>query len=126
MTIVVVLSAVSALVLVAAGAALIATATETEVHDAMALDSPGAVRATGAVVGLLGVVEGVMVVLLARGREFARSAFGVFNTVHVATAVYGLLALRDLEASSVSALTLPVIVLWFLYGDERSVAFFDA
>jgi hypothetical protein len=113
-----------ALLFVLAGLALVLAGPDADFEGTIDLE-PGTVRVGGGVLMTVGVVEGVLAVLVARGSDAARSVFAVLQTVHVATAVYGLAALRDVRAESVWALVLPVLVLWLLYGSSSTAEFFD-
>jgi hypothetical protein len=123
-TIVAVMALLQAVLLVLVGLALVLAGPDADVEGTIGL-TPGTVRPGGAVLMTVGVVEGVLAVLLARGSDAVRSAFAALQTVHVATAVYGLAALRDVRAESVWALLLPVLVLWLLYGSAATTEFFE-
>lgn len=109
--------------LVVIGVALAAGSGDHEVRAELDA-SPTALVVAGVVVALIGLVNGVLAVLLGKGREGARTFFGVLNVFQVALAVFVLVGQRDLEFDSIWGLALPVVVLWFLYGSRATQEYF--
>lgn len=122
-TIVVGIGLFQSLLLALAGIAMIALRGEAEAQADFEA-GPAALVGAGALLIALAVLGSTLALLLARGSDRVRSLFGLVNAIEVAAAVYSLVALRDLRAESVWALVLPVAVLWFLYGSERTQEFF--
>lgn len=122
-TAVVVLTLLQAAFILLVGLALVLAASSVDMGDEVDL-TPSELQIVGGVVIAVGLVEAVLSVLLARGSEKARSVFGAIQTVHVATAVYALIALRDVALQGIWGLALSVLVLWLLYGSDQVAGFF--
>lgn len=114
----------------AAAAILLYARTDPDLIDLMADNDPVISEATllaaALVVGLFGVVNLVLAILLAAGNRIVRAIYAVVATVQITAATYGLVALRDIRATAIVALAYPIAVIWLLYGSKRSVRFFES
>lgn len=128
--IVVVLGLLQGLGALAAAGILLYARSDPELLELIAEEDPGlsdtALLALGLTVGVVGLVNTVFAILLAAGSNFVRAIYAAIATLEIATATYGLVAVRDLRAAAVVALLYPVATVWLLYGSKRSVRFFES
>lgn len=80
--------------------------------------------------GIGAVIGGCLIVLfaalLARGSSFVRWAFGIVTMINVSFAVWGLFALHgQQQITAAFTLVFGLIVLWILFGSERTDRFFE-
>ena len=73
---------------------------------------------------VIGVAQAALTLGLAFRSTFARTVFGVLATVQAATAVYGLVALREVREGGAVGFAVAAAVLWFLYGTDETQAYF--
>ncbi len=71
-----------------------------------------------ALVQLLGAIG------LYRGNARIRTLYGVVATLQIGSAVYAMVALRNVQGPSLVVLSIAVGIEWFLYGSERTQEFF--
>ncbi len=65
-------------------------------------------------------------VMLGRGSSFVRWAYGIIVMINTAFAVWGLFALHgQQQLTAAFTLVFGVIVLWILFGSERTDRFFE-
>ena len=55
---------------------------------------------------------------LSRGNARVRTLYGVVATLQIGSAVYALVALRNVQIPSLIVLSIAVAIEWFLYGSE--------
>lgn len=121
----VVMVVLESLLLVAIGAlVLVATRTSSDDMTGLAIDE-SQLLVVGGVVAAVGLAQLALVFLLGRGSEIARSWFGAFAVLKVATGVYSTVALREFEPAAIAPLVLAVLVLWLLYGSDQTQEFFQ-
>lgn len=119
----VVLSLVQSALLVAAGALVIAARRERDVADAFEVAASD-LTVVGVALVALGLVQALLAVGLARGRDGVRTVFAVIATLQIAPAVYSLVALQDVRSGGITSVAISLGVLWLLYGSPRSQEFF--
>lgn len=119
----VLLGMVQAVLLVGLGIAVLLVGDRDAIADALEVDLADVALAGGLLVAI-GLLQALVAVGLASGRELMRSVVGVVATVELAPAVYALVALQEVRAAGVVSMVLSVGVLWLLYGSNRSQAFF--
>jgi hypothetical protein len=122
-TVLVVLGALQAVLLLLVGGLLIAVRDEPDVAAAIEVSQAG-VSVAGAMLIVLGLVRLALAVALGRGSELVRSLMAAVATIQTGTAVYSLVAMRDIRLAVVWPLTLAVIELWLLYGSAGAQEFF--
>jgi len=123
-TAVVVLGLLQGLFFLGVGILVVVVAAEPEAQEALEADA-GVVLVVGVTLALLGLIGCALAFLLARGSEFARSAYGILNVLHVGGSIFTLVAVREVAFGSVWSLLLAVTVLWCLYGSDTAAAYFD-
>ena len=79
---------------------------------------------SGGLVAAIGVASLAVAIGLLRHSSLARSVCTIVAVVQAATSVYGLVSLDGIRAGSVWSFASAVAVLWFLYGSERTQAYF--
>jgi hypothetical protein len=124
------LGLLQALGALAAAAILLYARTDPELIDLLADNDPdiseATLLATAVIIGLIGVINLILAILLAAGNRVVRAIYAVVATFQIAAATYGLVALRDIRATAIVALAYPIAVIWVLYGSKRSVRFFES
>ena len=89
--------------------------------------SDNQLTATGAVLILIGALYILLSIMLSRGSSLVRWIYGILAMFNVSAAVWGLLALRgEQQLGAAVSLVFGVIVLWILFGTERSDRFFGS
>jgi hypothetical protein len=89
--------------------------------------SDNQLTATGAVLILIGALYILLSIMLSRGSSLVRWIYGILAMFNVSAAVWGLLALRgEQQLGAAVSLVFGVIVLWILFGTERSDQFFGS
>lgn len=119
----VVLSLVQSALLVAAGSLIIAARRERDVAESFEVAASDLI-VVGVVLVALGLVQALLAVGLARGRDGVRTVFAVIATLQIAPAVYTLVALQDVRSGGITSVAISLGVLWLLYGSPRSQEFF--
>ena len=61
---------------------------------------------------------------LSRGNARVRTLYGVVATLQISSAVYALVALRNVQIPSLIVLSIAVAIEWFLYGSEPTQEYF--
>jgi hypothetical protein len=122
-TVLVVLGLVQGVLLLAVGGLLIAFREEPELAAAMEVPGEG-VLVGGVVLIVVGLVRLALAIALGRGSEVVRSLLAAVAMVQTSTAVYSLVALRDIRLAVVWPLALALVELWLLYGSEGAQEFF--
>ena len=83
--------------------------------------------ATGVVLILIGALYILLSIMLSKGSSLVRWIYGLLAMFNVSIAVWGLLALRgEQQLGAAISLVFGVIVLWILFGTERSDRFFGS
>ena len=83
--------------------------------------------ATGVVLILIGALYILLSIMLSKGSSLVRWIYGLLAMFNVSIAVWGLLALRgEQQLGAAISLVFGVIVLWILFGTERSDQFFGS
>jgi hypothetical protein len=83
--------------------------------------------ATGVVLILIGALYILLSIMLSKGSSLVRWIYGLLAMFNVSIAVWGLLALRgEQQPGAAISLVFGVIVLWILFGTERSDQFFGS
>ena len=83
--------------------------------------------ATGVVLILIGALYILLSIMLSKGSSLVRWIYGLLAMFNVSIAVWGLLALRgEQQFGAAISLVFGVIVLWILFGTERSDQFFGS
>jgi hypothetical protein len=81
--------------------------------------------ATGIGIMLFGVVIVLLALALRNGSNIVRWLFGIVTMLHVAGGIWGIFALRGEQQLSAALTTVfGLIILWILFGSERSDEFF--
>jgi hypothetical protein len=89
--------------------------------------SDNQLTATGVVLILIGALYILLSIMLSRGSSLVRWIYGILAMFNVSAAVWGLLALRgEQQLGAAVSLVFGVIVLWILFGTERSDRFFGS
>jgi hypothetical protein len=89
--------------------------------------SDNQLTATGVVLILIGALYILLSIMLSRGSSLVRWIYGILAMFNVSAAVWGLLALRgEQQLGAAVSLVFGVIVLWILFGTERSDQFFGS
>jgi hypothetical protein len=89
--------------------------------------SDNQLTATGVVLILIGALYILLSIMLSRGSSLVRWIYGILAMFNVSAAVWGLLALRgEQQLGAAISLVFGVIVLWILFGTERSDRFFGS
>jgi hypothetical protein len=97
-------------------------------NDDLQADS-GESGGTLVTLGLIALVFGVIHIwfagLLRRGSRFARAVVLVFEVLQIIGAVWALIALHSqYRVNAIITIAIAVFVIWYLYGNQRSRAFF--
>lgn len=89
--------------------------------------SDNQLQGTGVVLLLVGALYIVLSIMLSRGSSLVRWIYGIVAMFNVSAAVWGLLALRgEQQLAAAFSLVFGVIILWILFGTERSDRFFGS
>ncbi len=79
----------------------------------------------GVVIMITGIIMIVLALALRNGSDLVRWLFGIFAIFHVASGLWGLIALYgEQQLFSAFSAVFGLIVLWILFGSERSDEFF--
>lgn len=100
-------------------------------HDAILQSdtrlSDDKLTATGVVLILIGALYILLSIMLSKGSSLVRWIYGILAMFNVSAAVWGLLALRgEQQLGAAISLVFGVIILWILFGTERSDRFFGS
>ena len=118
-----VLAALQGALLLAVAAALVLGRDDREIQADFEAGTTG-LAVSGALVGAIGAVSLLAAIGLLRASGLARNVFTVVAMVQLATSVYALIALGDVRGGSIWSFASSLAVLWFLYGSERTQAYF--
>lgn len=81
----------------------------------------------GVVLLLVGALYILLSIMLSKGSSLVRWIYGIVAMFNVSFAVWGLLALRgEQQLAAAFTLVFGVIILWILFGTERSDRFFGS
>ena len=81
----------------------------------------------GVVLLLVGALYILLSLMLSKGSSLVRWIYGIVAMFNVSFAVWGLLALRgEQQLAAAFSLVFGVIILWILFGTERSDRFFGS
>jgi hypothetical protein len=118
--------ALQILVLFTVGGSLVAASDDPSSLPASLRIGQSSLATVGWVVVAFGLLQVILVVLLGRGSEMARSWFGLLAVVQAAGGVYSTVALRDFQPAVLAPLAVSIAVLWLLYGSQETREYFDA
>ena len=111
------------IVLTLAGIALIVARDDAEAQADLEAGATS-LAVTGGVVAVLGIVSATVSIGLLRRSSLARSVCTIVALIQSTTSVYALVALQDIRGGTLWSFAVSVAVLWFLYGSERTQAYF--
>ncbi len=124
-TLLVVLGLIQGIASIAGGIFLVVDKDNAELIDKSAMSEN---QLFGSGIGLI-VVGTIMVVLslaLRNGSNFVRWLFGIFVMFNVAYGIWGIFALHgEQQMSAAFSAVFGLIVLWILFGNERTDSFFE-
>lgn len=119
-----VLLGLQGLLLVVAGVAVIAERDDATVQADFEAGTTG-LTVSGGLVAAIGIASLAVAIGLLRRSSLARSVCTIVAVIQAATSVYGLVSLEGIRAGSVWSFASATVVLWFLYGSERTQAYFE-
>lgn len=111
------------LALLAIGVLVVITRSEPDMLDA-AETTAGVLLAVGIVVVALGLISVVLGIALARGSRIVQTFYAALATFQVASSTYTIVAVPGGRAAAIPPLCTGLLILWLLYGSERTQEFF--
>jgi hypothetical protein len=88
-------------------------------------ESTGTLITLGLISLIFGLVHIWFAVLLRRGSRFARAVVLVFEVLQIIGGIWTLIALHSqYRINAIVTIAISVFVIWYLYGNQRSRAFF--
>jgi hypothetical protein len=125
LTLIAVLGIIQGIVTLIAGIALVAERNDQDLLDNVDVSSD-ALLATGIAALIIGAVTILVAAGLLRGSNAARVILGVVELFHLGGGLYVLIAHSGVSRwDGLWAIIWALLILWIIFGSERSEAFFD-
>lgn len=125
LTLIGVLGIIQGVVTTIGGIALVAERNDPDFVDHIDISSD-AITSTGIAAIILGVITILVSIGLLRGSNAARLILGVVELFHLGGGIYVLIAHSGVQRwDGLWAIIWALLILWIIFGSERSEAFFD-